>query len=94
MPVLAVVDEVDAGAALPRDDVRYGGAQPGQVLRLVGEISGRAPLVKCDQVLRPWQAARVAGQDPSGISLRPFPNPGIPFPLLNVNGRPRGQPRH
>ena len=42
MAVLAVVDKVDAGFALARDNVRDRRAQPGQVLRLVSEIPGRA----------------------------------------------------
>jgi hypothetical protein len=36
VPVLAVVDQVDAGFALPRDHVRHGAAQLAQVFRLVG----------------------------------------------------------
>jgi hypothetical protein len=34
-PIFAVVDEVDAGRALARDDVRDRRAQPAQVLGLV-----------------------------------------------------------
>jgi hypothetical protein len=49
---------------LARDHVPYRRAQSGQVLRLVSEIPLRASLVARDQLLRPWRAARVAGQDP------------------------------
>jgi hypothetical protein len=44
------------GFALARDDVRHGGAQPGQVSSLVSEFPGGPPFVERDQVLRPWQA--------------------------------------
>ncbi len=64
MPVLAVIDKVDAGRALARDHVRHRRAQPAQVLRLFGEVPRRAQLVERDQVLWSRQAARVAGQDP------------------------------
>jgi hypothetical protein len=64
MAEFAVVDEVDAGVALARYDVCHDGAQPGQVFSLVGEFPCRSLFVERDQVLWPWQAARVAGQDP------------------------------
>ena len=68
MAVLAVVDKVDAGRALARDDVRHRAAQPGQVFSLVSEVPSRPLFVERDQVLWPRQAARVAGPDPSGMS--------------------------
>ena len=68
MPELAVVDQVDAGIALPRDHVADCRAQFAEILRFVGEVPLRALLVEGDQVLGTWQAARVAGQDRSGMS--------------------------
>jgi hypothetical protein len=44
VPELTVVDEVDADGALARDHVGHGRAQSAQVLRFVGEISGRGRL--------------------------------------------------
>ena len=96
VPVLAVVDQVDADVALPGDDVRHRRAQPAQVGRLVGEIPLRPPLVERDQVLRSWQAARVAGQDPVR-HISSLANPIVPviismFPLVRDKVRPYGHP--
>jgi hypothetical protein len=68
VPVLAVVDQVDAGLALARDHVRHPRAQPALVLRLVREISGRAPLVERDQVLWPRRLPAWLVKIRSGIS--------------------------
>jgi hypothetical protein len=38
VPVLAVVDQVDAGLALARDHVGDRGAQPAQVLVLIAKV--------------------------------------------------------
>src|SRR6185437_13806472 len=75
MAEFAVVDQVDAGVALAGDHVGDRRPQAAQVLFLVAEVPGGALLVERDQVLRPRQAARVAGQDPvrhiSSSRLRP-----------------------
>ena len=61
---LAVVDEVDPELALLGDDVRDRLGELGLVARLVVELAQAALQVERDELLRPRQAARVAGQDP------------------------------
>src|SRR5262249_30333672 len=75
LAVLAVAGDVAAGGLLPAHDVLHGQTQSILIAGLVLRLARLPAAVQLDQLVRPRQAAGVAGEDPLLAALHPVTQP-------------------